>query len=61
IRVMQRIISDYYQNCLRTTPYDFNDERTFFCEVVIPILKSFDLNLGNLTFKWCEKESAVNK
>ncbi|KAG1470887.1 hypothetical protein G6F56_002431 [Rhizopus delemar] len=61
IRVMQHIISDYYQNCLRTTPYDFNDERTFFCEVVIPILKSFALNLGNLTFKWCEKESAVNK
>ncbi|KAI8987244.1 hypothetical protein BDF20DRAFT_815689 [Mycotypha africana] len=58
---MKYIISDYYQNCLVQTPYNFEDERTFFCEVIIPILKTFAIHNTNMTFKWCEKQSKENR
>ncbi|CAO3690668.1 unnamed protein product [Rhizopus stolonifer] len=61
INAMKYIISDYYQNCLVQIPIDFEDERTFFCEVIIPILKTFAIHNKNMTFKWCEKESKENK
>ncbi|KAI8890579.1 hypothetical protein K501DRAFT_266024 [Backusella circina FSU 941] len=38
-------------------PYDFGDERTFFCEVIIPIPKTFSIRNKNMTFKWRGKKS----
>jgi hypothetical protein len=57
IRIMQHITADYYQNCRSSVLNNSNDERAFFCEAVIPILKTFAIHMGNLTFKWYEKES----
>ena len=42
-------------------PTDFDDERTFFCEVIIPILKTFAIHTKNMKSRWCEKESKENK
>ncbi|KAI8883510.1 hypothetical protein K501DRAFT_249487 [Backusella circina FSU 941] len=61
LNAMKYIIADYYQNCLVQIPHDFGDERTFFCEIVIPILKTFAIHNKNMSFKWCEKESKENK
>lgn len=61
INAMKYIIADYYQNCLVSIPFDFDDERTFFCEVIIPILKTFAIHNGNMPFRWCENESKENK
>ncbi|KAI8640747.1 hypothetical protein BD408DRAFT_444847 [Parasitella parasitica] len=61
INAMKYILSDYYQNCLVQIPTNFDDERTFFCEVIIPILKTFAIHNKNMTFRWCEKESKENK
>ncbi|RCH97050.1 hypothetical protein CU098_003575 [Rhizopus stolonifer] len=61
INAMKYILSDYYQNCLVQIPTDYKDERTFFCEVIIPILKAFAIHNKNITFRWCEKESKENK
>lgn len=58
---MKYILSDYYQNCLVQVPVDYNNERTFFCEVIILILKTFAIHSKNTTFRWCEKESRENK
>lgn len=58
---MKYIISDYYQNCLVQISTDYKDEWTFFCEVIIPILKTFAIRNKNITFRWCEKESKENK
>lgn len=48
ISSMKYVIMDYYQNCLVELPYNFGDERTFFCEVVIPVLKTFAIHNKNM-------------
>lgn len=32
---------DFLLNCMRTTRYNDNDERTAYCEIFIPIVKAF--------------------
>ncbi|KAI8883853.1 hypothetical protein K501DRAFT_183705 [Backusella circina FSU 941] len=53
---MCHILTDYYQNCRRSTPINPSHERTFFCETVVPIFKNFNTMVGSLSSSWCEKK-----
>jgi hypothetical protein len=53
--------SDYYQNCQRSKAYDYSDERTFFCEVIIPMYKNFNVMMGGMCGTWCEKQLQDSK
>lgn len=41
---------DFLLNCMRTTRYNDNDERTAYCEVFIPTFKAFGNTTKTLEF-----------
>lgn len=43
---------DFILNCKRPGPYNNNDERSVYCEVFIPLFKSFGNCTGSLTYSW---------
>ncbi|GAA5796818.1 hypothetical protein HPULCUR_002196 [Helicostylum pulchrum] len=50
---------DRYQEDQRNNrpgAYQSGDERTFFCEVIVPLFKSFGNCTGQIKFKWGEKK-----
>lgn len=49
---------DFLLNCMRTTRYNDNDERTAYCEIFIPIVKAFRNTTQKLEYAWCEKKKA---
>ncbi|KAI8070639.1 uncharacterized protein B0P05DRAFT_187040 [Gilbertella persicaria] len=48
---------DFLLNCMRTTRYNDNDERTAYCEIFIPIFKAFGNTTQKLEYTWCEKKA----
>ncbi|GAN02977.1 hypothetical protein MAM1_0032d02427 [Mucor ambiguus] len=56
IDMMRHVLTDYFQSCRRSTPIDPSQERTFFCEIIVPILRHFGVLIGNLSGSWCEKQ-----
>lgn len=48
---------DFLLNCMRTTRYNDNDERTAYCEIFIPIFKAFGNTTQKLEYAWCEKKA----
>lgn len=52
IDMMRHVLTDYYQGCRRATSINTNQERTFFCEVIIPIFKNFGIMIGSLSGSW---------
>lgn len=52
IDMMRHILTDYYQCCRRSTPINTNQERTFFCEAIVPIFKNFGIMIGSLSGSW---------
>lgn len=47
IDMMRHILADHYQSCRRSSSVDPSQERTFFCETVVPIFKNFGLMIGD--------------
>ncbi|KAI9273544.1 hypothetical protein EDC94DRAFT_554364 [Helicostylum pulchrum] len=47
---------DFHLNTCRPSAYQPGDERTFFCEVIFPLFKSFGNCTGQIEFKWEEKK-----
>lgn len=47
---------DFHLNTCRPGAYQSGDERTFFCEVIVPLFKSFGNCTGQIKFKWGEKK-----
>lgn len=43
---------DFLLNCMRTTRYNGNDERTAYCEIFIPIFKAFGNTTQKLEYTW---------
>lgn len=43
---------DFILNCKRPGLYNNNDERSIYCEVFIPISKSFGYCTRSLTYTW---------
>ncbi|KAG1376452.1 hypothetical protein G6F61_007589 [Rhizopus arrhizus] len=56
IDMMRHVLTDYYQGCRRATSINTNQERTFFCEVIIPIFKNFGIMIGSLSGSWRERQ-----
>ncbi|KAK4516824.1 Ubiquitin fusion degradation protein 4 [Mucor velutinosus] len=61
IDMMRHILTDYYQTCRRASPLDLNQERTFFCECVVPIFRNFGVLIGDISGSWCEKQLLETK
>lgn len=45
-------ITNFILNCMRTCPYDKNDERTSYCEIFIPLFKAFGNTTKTLNYSW---------
>ncbi|KAL9559572.1 hypothetical protein MBANPS3_000357 [Mucor bainieri] len=59
--MMRYILGDYYQTCRRASPINVNNERTFFCECIVPIFKHFSVMVGSISGEWCEKQMAESR
>ncbi|KAI7890339.1 uncharacterized protein EV154DRAFT_590492 [Mucor mucedo] len=57
LEFIQFAMLDFILNCKRPGPYKDNDERSFYCEVMIPIFKAFGNCTSSLTYAWCEKKA----
>lgn len=61
IEFMKYSCINYITVLKRIAPVPFNDERTFFIEIVQPYLTYFGAHTRLLSFQWCEKQlRAVN-
>jgi hypothetical protein len=47
---------DFKLNTQRPNNYQPGEERTYFCEVVIPLFKAFGNTTRAITYNWCEKK-----
>ncbi|CAO3588592.1 unnamed protein product [Absidia cylindrospora] len=54
-KMLRYILIDFYLNCMTKTDNKTTNERTPFCQHLIPILKSFSGVNGLIDFTWCEK------
>ncbi|KAG0930809.1 hypothetical protein G6F57_011483 [Rhizopus arrhizus] len=61
ITLLKYILIDYHANCEKPTYYTRTNERTPYCEHVIPIFKYFSAVYKSMTFMWCEKSLEANK
>ncbi|KAI8373757.1 hypothetical protein BD560DRAFT_423122 [Blakeslea trispora] len=61
IKLLKYILIDYHANCEKPNYYTRTNERTPYCEHVIPIFKYFSAVFKNLTFMWREKGLEANK
>jgi hypothetical protein len=49
-------IVDFKLNTQRPGFHQPGEERTFFCEIVIPLFKAFGNTTRAITYNWCEKK-----
>ncbi|CAO3702389.1 unnamed protein product [Rhizopus stolonifer] len=61
IKLLKYIINDYHANCEKPVYYADANERTPYCEYIVPIFKYFSAVYKNLSFMWCEKGLVANK
>ncbi|KAG1384772.1 hypothetical protein G6F61_000128 [Rhizopus arrhizus] len=54
-------LTNFYANCLKSSPTNSLNERTPFVEYVVPIFKYYSAVYNDLTFQWCEKGLETNK
>lgn len=52
IEVMQLVLTDFYANCCRPEPLPPLNERTPFCDHVIPVIKYFNAVYKTLHLQW---------
>lgn len=52
LEFIQFAMLDFILNCKRPEPYKDNDERSYYCEVIIPIFKAFGNCTSSLTYAW---------
>ncbi|KAI8067340.1 hypothetical protein BDF21DRAFT_112973 [Thamnidium elegans] len=52
IKLFKYIINDYHANCEKPVYYTDANERTPYCEYIIPIFKYFSAVYKNLSFMW---------
>jgi hypothetical protein len=57
VQFIQYSIVDFKLNTQRPISYQPGEERTFFCEVIIPLFKSFGNTVGKICYSWCEKKA----
>ncbi|CAO3595813.1 unnamed protein product [Absidia cylindrospora] len=57
LNLMKYILTNYHANCLKPVPLTPINERTPFCEHVLPVFKYFSATTGLVSFIWCEKAS----
>ncbi|CAO3637994.1 unnamed protein product [Cunninghamella blakesleeana] len=61
ILLIKYILTDFHANCLKPPPTATLNERTPFCESIVPIFKYFSSVTGIISFIWYEKSSETNK
>ncbi|KAI9252122.1 hypothetical protein BY458DRAFT_443912, partial [Sporodiniella umbellata] len=52
IKLLKYIINDYHANCEKPSYYTNANERTPYCEYIIPVFKYFSAVYKNLSFMW---------
>lgn len=52
IDMMRHVLTDYYQSCRKSTPINPSHEKTFFCEIVVPIFKNFGVMVEGSSGSW---------
>lgn len=57
IDMAKYILTDFHANCTKPMPLVATNERTSFCEYILPMFKYFSASTGLLSFIWCEKAS----
>ncbi|KAI7881241.1 uncharacterized protein EV154DRAFT_428704, partial [Mucor mucedo] len=58
INLLKYILIDYHANCEKPAYYTGTNERTPYCEHIIPVFKYFSAVYKNLSFMWQVKEQA---
>ncbi|KAI9491536.1 hypothetical protein BDB00DRAFT_751783, partial [Zychaea mexicana] len=57
VKMAKYVLSVFRANCVKPLPLVVTNERTPFCEYVLPIFKYFSAATGLLSFIRCEKGS----
>lgn len=52
IRLLKYILNDYHANCEKPVYYTDANERTPYCEYIVPVFKYFSAVYKNLSFMW---------